>query len=833
LRCGQVEAGSNVTAIAGKQEQNKINNMIKNYFKVAIRFLLKNKTFSFINIIGLGAGTLCCLYILLYVKDQYSYDKHHKNADRIFRITTSLDLRGDKQTNATCSPPIAPAMKRDFPEVEQFTRVISDFGSTQHLLLYKEKSLYEKDAAFVDSTFFEVFSYNFANGSPKDALSEPYSVVLQKNTADKLFGNEDPVGKVIQINDQNGKHDYKVTAIVDESLGKSHIHVNVFIAMNSGGIGEYVRHNDSWAGNNFTNSYIRLHPRTEAAGLENKLPAFLLKYGAQQLKQLGMEKSLHLQPVSNIHTTKGYEVEITKTVNPSFLYILILIAVLIQVIACINFMNLSTARASKRAKEVGVRKVVGAERKDLMKQFMSESLLLSLIGVLIALPLLIIVLPYLNEVTQANITMSFLSDYKIWLSLTGIIVITGLIAGSYPAFYLSAFQAIKVMKGNFTSHISATGIRRSLVVFQFVLSVTLIAGIIIIYSQLKYMKDKDLGFDMGQKLVFNFYTNDARDKMQSFTTDLLSLSEVKVASRATNYLSQFVPRDHGVYLAGSNMASAIDAQNIITDENFAKANGIKLVGGRDFLLNDSGKVLVNETLLNRLGLKPETAIGTRLYSQYEPDPETYVEIAGVMKDFNYNSLHGEVKPFMLVYNPEDGDLSHLIVAVESKNYPALFGKIETIWRNNFPAVPFEYAFLEDEVQKQYETEITLSRIINLFTIMAILISCLGLFGLVSFSAEQRKKEIGVRKVMGASVSGLVQLLSKDFLKLVAIAIIIATPVGWWVMNKWLQEFAYRITISWWMFALAGLIAIAIALVTVSFQAIKAAIANPVNSLRTE
>jgi putative ABC transport system permease protein len=807
--------------------------MIKNYFKVAIRFLLKNKTFSFINIIGLATGTLCCLYILLFVKDQYSYDKHHKVANRIYRVTTSLALRGDKHTNATCSPPIAPAIKRDFPEVEQFTRVISDFGSTQHLLRYKEKSLYEKDAAFVDSTFYDVFTYHFVNGSPKDVLSEPYSVVLLKGTADKLFANEDPVGKVIEINDQNGKHDYKVNAVVDESLGKSHIHVNIFIAMNSGGIGEYVRQNDSWAGNNFTNSYIKLYPRADAVALENKLPAFLLKYGAQQLKQLGMEKSLHLQPVSSIHTTKGYEVEMTKTVNPTFLYILILIAVLIQVIACINFMNLSTARASKRAKEVGVRKVAGAERKDLMRQFMSESFLLSLIGVLIALPLLLLTLPYLNQVTQANITMSFLSDYKIWLSLAGIIVITGLIAGSYPAFYLSAFQAIKVMKGNFTSHISVAGIRRSLVVFQFVLSVTLIAGIIIIYSQLKYMQNKDLGFDKSQKLIFNFYTNDARHKMQSFTSDLQSLSEVKAVSRATNYLSQFVPRDHGVYLSGGNMANAIDAQNIITDEYFVKANGIKLISGRDFHLYDSGKVLINETLLNRLGLKPETAIGTRLYTHYEPEPETYVEIAGVMKDFNYNSLHGEVKPFMLVYNPDDGDLSHLTVAVESKNYQSLFGKIETIWRNNFPAVPFEYTFLDDEVQKQYETEVTLSRIINLFTIMAILISCLGLFGLVSFSAEQRKKEIGVRKVLGATVTGLVQLLSKDFLKLVGIAIIIATPVAWWAMNKWLQEFSYRITISWWMFALAGFIAIAIALVTVSFQAIKAAIANPVKSLRTE
>lgn len=807
--------------------------MFKNYFKTAFRFLLKNKTFSFINIIGLAIGTLCCLYIVLYVEDQYSYDKHENNAADIYRITTWLSLPGDKHNNSTCSPPIAPAIKKDFPEVEQFTRVISDFSSSQHLLRYKEKSFYEKNAVYVDSTFFDVFTYHFTNGNAKNVLSEPYSLVLVKSTADKLFTNEDPVGKVIQIDDDNGKHDFKVTGVVDESLGKSNIQANIFITMNSGGIGEYVRQNNSWAGNNFTNSYLKLFPNADAAALEKKLPAFLNRYGAEQLKELGMEKRLHLQPIGTIHTTTAYEVEMTKTVDPSSLDILLLIAVLIQVIACINFMNLSTARASKRAMEVGVRKVIGAERKDLVKQFMSESFLLSLIGVLIALPLLILVLPYLNQVTQADIHLSMFSDYRIWLLLAGIIMVTGVVAGSYPALYLSAFQAIKVIKGNFASHISAAGIRRSLVVFQFVLSVILIGWIIVIYSQLDYIEHKDLGFDKNQKLIFNFYTEDARSKMEPFADDLRQLAEVKAVSRANNYLSQFVFNDNGVYLAGGSEATATDAQNMSTDENFVKANGIKIISGRDFQLYDSGKVLVNETLLKRLGLKPQQAPGTKLYAHYPPDPEYYVEIAGVMKDFNYNSLHDDVKPFMLMYNPKRDDISNIIVAVDSKNYTLLLSKIEALWHKDLQAVPFEYTFLDDEVQKQYAAEITLSRIINLFTIMAVLISCLGLFGLAAFSAEQRKKEIGVRKVLGASVTGIVQLLSKDFLKLVAVAIVIATPISWWVMNKWLQLFAYRIDISWWMFTLAGLVAVLIAFVTVSFQAIRAAIANPVKSLRTE
>ena len=795
--------------------------------------MLKNKSFSFINIIGLATGTLCCLFILLYVEDQYSYDKHENNAADIYRITASLSTSGDKHTIANCSPPIAPAIKRDFPEVLQFTRVVTDFNAGKHLLRYKEKLIYEDKPVYVDSTFFDVFTYHFTNGNAKEVLSEPYSLVLLKTTAEKLFGSEDPVGKVIGIDDNNGKHDYKVTGVVDESLGKSHLHANMFITMNSGGMGEFIRQNDSWAGNNFAFSYIKLHPHADAAVLEKKLPSFLNKYGGQQLKDAGMEKILHLQPLGSIHTTTGYEKDLSKSVDPSFLYILLLIAILIQVIACINFMNLSTARASKRAKEVGVRKVIGAERSDLMKQFMGESFLLSLISVLIALPLLLLTLPFLNHLTQADIHVSLFANYRIWLLLGGIIAITGLVAGSYPSFYLSAFEAIKVIKGNFTSHISASGIRRSLVVFQFVLSIVLIGGIIVIYSQLNYIQHRDLGFDKNQKLVFSFYTQDTQNNIDAFSNDLHQLPEVKAVGRASNYFSQIVFNDLPVYLAGGNPAKATDVQFMITDQNFVKANGIKIISGRDFQLYDSGRVLVNETVLRRIGLKPEQAPGTKLYTKFPGVPEFNREIAGVMKDFNFNSLHDEVKPLMFIYSDPQPYMANLTVATDSKNYQALLSKIEAMWQKDFPSAPFDYKFLDQEVQKQYETEITLSKIINSFTIMAILISCLGLFGLAAFSAEQRKKEIGVRKVLGASVSEVVALLSKDFLKLVVIAILIATPVAWWAMNKWLQAFVYRVEISWWMFGLAGCIAVIIAMITVSFQAIKAAIENPVKSLRTE
>lgn len=810
--------------------------MLKSYLKTALRFLLKNKTFSFINIIGLAVGTLCCLYILLYVQDQYSYDKHHKDAKNIYRVTSILALTGDKHTNSTCSPPIAPAMKNDFAEVKQYTRVIpTDFlGAKQHLLKYKEKSFYEHDAVYVDSTYFSMFDYHFVNGvSSTKILAEPYSIVLLKPVSDKLFGSEDPIGKVVTIDNAYGKHDFKVTGVVDESMGRTQIHANIFITMNSGGLGEYVRTNSAWAGNNFTNSFIELRPDANPAALEKKLVAFLNKYGGDQMKQMGMSKQLHLQPLTSIHTNSTYEVESWKTVSTSFLYILILIAVLIQVIACINFMNLSTARASKRAKEVGVRKVIGAGQGDLIKQFLGESFLLSFIGVAIALPLLVLVLPYLNQITQADIQLAFFSDYRLWLMLASLILVTGFVAGSYPAFYLSAFEAIKVIKGNFSNKVSATGIRRSLVVFQFVLSIVLIVGIIVIYSQLNYIKNKDLGFEKGQRLVFSFFTNDTQNKMPAFANDLRQLAEVKDVTSANNYLSQFVSQDHGLYPTGGNMATSIDAQNITSDEHFVKTNGIKIISGRDFHIKDSLKVLINETLCKRLGFTPQTAVGQRLYTQYPPNPVTYVEVAGVMKDFNYSSLHGEVKPFMLVYDNNPGQFVNIIASTSSQNYKTLLGKMETIWHKNLPSVPFEYAFLDAEVQKQYQSEIILSQIINSFTLMAILISCLGLFGLAAFSAEQRQKEIGIRKVLGASVSGIVGLLSKDFLKLVIIAMAIATPLAWWGMSKWLQAFAYKVPISWWMFALAGLIAVFIALFTVSSQAIRAALSNPVKSLKTE
>jgi putative ABC transport system permease protein len=730
---------------------------------------------------------------------------------------------------ATASPPIAPAMKNDFAEIIQYTRVIPTLGINQHLLSYKEKAFYESDAFMVDSTFFNVFTYHFTNGSPVNALTDLNTIVLLKPVADKLFGTTDPIGKIITMDDADGKNNFKVTGVVDESAGKSQLSANMFIRLNKNGYGGGILTNNSWAGNNFTYTFVKLRADANAKVLEAKLPAFLNKYGADQLKNDGMKKLLHLQPVGAMHITSGYEAESGKIVSSSFLYVLILIAVLIQIIACINFMNLSTARASKRAKEVGVRKVIGAGKYDLITQFLGESFLLSFIGIMIALPLLWLVLPYLNQITQANIQLSFFTDPRLWLMLGGLVIVTGLAAGSYPAFYMSAFMAIKVIKGNFTNQISTQVLRRSLVVFQFVISIILITGVIIIYSQLNYIKNRDLGFAKDQQIILTFHTNDTRKKMDALATDLQQLSEVRSISRTSNTFGADGYYDWGVFLSGTNPANAIDQQNLFADEHFVKTMGIKLANGRDLMPGDSGKVLINESLAKRLNLDPSKAMGTTLFTG---DTRKY-QVAGVVKDFNYKSLHDDVHPFMIVYAPKADEVNNLIINTNTKNYSLFLAAVQKVWHKNLPQTPFDYTFMNDRMQSAYENDMVLSRIINSFALIAILISCLGLFGLTAFSAEQRNKEIGIRKVLGASVSGIVQLLSKDFLKLVIIAFIIASPIAWWVSGQWLQGFVYRVPLSWWMFAAAAVAALIIALVTISFQAVKAALANPVKSLKTE
>ena len=805
--------------------------MFKNYWRTALRVLARNKTFSAINIFGLTLGTLCCLYIVLYVTDQYSYDRQHYRVQDIYRVDTHIKGAGGEGDRATVTGSVAPLLKQDFPEIQQFTRVVPFLGVDKHFIHYKDKVLTEKEAVYADSTFFDVFNFHFVQGDRRTALMEPYSVVLLQSVADRLFGRQEAIGKTITIENVYFKTDYVVKGVIDESLGKSHIHAGLFLAMNSGFMGDYVLHTTNWVANGYISSYVRLRPHTDIAGLVKKFPAFVQKYGGDQLKAVGAENRLFLQPLSTVHTTTGINgPQFTTPVSPLFLRILLSIAILIQLIACINFMNLSTARAIRRAKEVGVRKVIGARRRQLLQQFLGESLLLSFIGFMLALPLLVLALPALDRLADADIPRTFLLQGKVGLILAGLTVGTGLVAGSYPAFYLSAFQAIRVLKGNFTSTISANGLRRGLVIFQFVLSIILIIGIIVIYSQLNHIRDQDLGFDKDQRLVLNFQTQDAVDRVPAFLADLRSLAGIKDACNSSAYLDGPGFFSNDFWLKGQRSQQGLNTAFLISDEHFVPANGIRLISGRNFRSTDSSRVLINETYALRLGLDPQTAPGVRIFDSQSRE----AEIVGVMKDFNYSKLDTKPGSFLVWMMKPNWNIWPVVVAhAVTSDYSALLGKIEALWHKDVPGSPFTYSFMDEEVQKQYKAEITMSRIIRSFTMMAIAISCLGLFGLAAFSAEQRKKEIGIRKVLGAGVPGLTRLLSMEFLRLVFIAFLIAAPIGGWVMSRWLHEFAYRISLQWWIFALAGGIAGVIALLTVGYQALRAAVANPVESIKTQ
>ncbi|MDP4262375.1 MAG: ABC transporter permease [Bacteroidota bacterium] len=808
--------------------------MLKNYLKIAWRNIWRNKSFSLLNILGLTAGTVCCLYIVLYVRDQYGYDTQHPDASSIYRIRTVIEGKNDKGFNsASSSPPIAMGMKMDFPEVVAATRVLlfTDGGDNLLSVPGSDNSFYEPKGYLVDSTFFQLFSYKFIEGQPLHSLDEPYTVVLSSAVAAKLFGKNNALNQQINIGNRISAHVFKVTGVFDETYGKSHWHPHFIMNMNSGGIGEYVRTNNQWAGQNFVYNYVKLNPNANANDLQAKLPAFLEKHGGDNLRELGMKKQLFLQKVTGIHLySSGISNQIDKVSNARFLYLLLTIAFFIQLIACVNFINLTTARSVRRAREIGVRKVAGATKSSLIRQFLGESVLISFIAVLLAIPVVIVLLPSLNALTESSISIESFNHAGVISVIAGLGLVTGLLAGIYPALYLSGFKPVSVLKGTFSFKSSSIFLRKGLVVFQFVIAIILIISVIIISRQINYMQSKDLGFDQKQQLIIPFQNDQARQHFTALNNELMSLKDVKGAAGCAYYPSQYVLSDYLVYKPGQDMNSGKVVKVNRVSENFFGVMGIRIEAGRNLRQSDtSNQAVVNERTLQAFGIEKDKAIGSKLFSDFEGSHNEF-EIVGVTNDYNYNSLKEEIQPLMTFYSNRP---SYMVVKMATNDYKSVLSGVSAAWKKTIKGMPFEYSFLDEEVQKQYTDESTLKRISNSFTGLAILISCLGLFGLAMFTAQQRVKEIGVRKVLGASVAAIAAMLSKDFLKLVFISIFIASPVAWWAMNKWLQDFAYKTNISWWVFVLAGAAALLIAWITVSFQAIKAAVANPVKSLRTE
>jgi len=812
--------------------------MLKNYLKVAFRNLTRNKVFSIINIFGLSIGLTTCLLILLYIVSESGYDRQFKDANLIYRVASAGNTvnNSDVKGWAAAPAPLSGAMKAEMPEVAQSTRLLKFPMADKFLLTVSagrdKKQFYEPNGYYVDSTFFQVFSYNFQYGNAA-ALKTPNSVVLSATLAKKLFGDENPVGHPITIGQPYGNYEYTITGVFRDQDWKSHIPAHFFLSMRNGDVGTWVARSTDWATSSIFHTYVKLKAPTDLIAFQKKLNAAMDVHSAADLKAFGVQRQFFLQPVTSIylHSKAGYEVG--PIGNATTLYILGCIAAFILIIACINFMNLSTARSAKRAKEVGVRKVLGAEKRSLIYQFLGESIMLSVFALLLAIALTRTLLPLFSQLVQRP--LSLLVEPSIWIGISALTLLTGIISGLYPAFYLSSFRPITVLKGKLLNNFSAVAIRKGLIVFQFTISIGLVSGAIIIARQLNFLGNRSLGFKKEQQLVLSLQNAQAAGNYTALKNELSKLSTVQSVTGGSTYPGINNINDLLFYAEGKTVHDVIDINMVATEDDYLKTLGLKLLGGREFTKGstaDSNSIILNETALKQLGYDPRTAIGRKIFFEFR-GKHGMLQIVGIVRDYNFESLYKPIQAMGFTNILSDNHHSYLIASLNTDNYTAVLNKVEAAWKRLNPAVPFNYSFIDKDFQANYEKDQRSSSIVGYFTIVTILIACLGLFGLSVFSAEQRTREIGIRKVLGASVSNITLLLSRDFLGLVCIAILISTPLAWFAMHRWLESFAYQVDIGWWLFPLSGLLAIAIAWLTVSFQAVRTAFTNPVTALRSE
>jgi putative ABC transport system permease protein len=792
--------------------------MIKNYLKTAWRNLMKNKVFSFINILGLTIGITVCMMIFLFVMNEFSVDGFHKSNDRIYRVMRGFENEGKQRNVSYLSGLHAPALLNDFKgEIIKAVRV----NPNDNLVTVGNRSFHEKKVYDVDADFFSLFSFPLMKGNAATVLKDPNSVVLTETTAKKYFGSIDnALGKVIEL-DQDLQ--LKVTGIAKDVPANSHLYFDLVVPLsNYKDIGIM----KTWI-NNGLYTYVLLDPHVSKQQVERRLPQFIEKYIGSELKKYGFHWTLTLTPLRDIYF-EPVAFDGANHGDKTVVYIFLSIAVLILLIACINFMNLSTIRAVDRSKEVGLRKVLGALRNNLIGQFIGESVLLTSISCAISIGLLILVLPWLNQLLGYTLTVSW-NALPIYIFLVGVIIVVGFLAGSYPAFFLSGFSPIQALKGKLKLGKGGAAFRQALVVVQFSISVFLIVGTMIITKQMSYVKNKQLGYNKEQTVVVRLDNRDIRKNRNVFKTDLQNQSLVQSVSAMSGEPGGFFD---GHMFEVQDRAEKWSARTEFADFEFVKTLGLKIIAGRDlsasFPTDTANGVLINKTAATKLGWSPQQAIGKWIKNTVRDDANRYV--IGVVDDFNFQSLKQDVEP--LVISPNT-DRRVVLIKLKGGNIQAGINAIEKAYKKVASAYPFEYSFLDEQFNDMYKKDIRQQTILSVFAVLAIFVACLGLFGLASFTATKRFKEIGVRKVLGSSVQGIVVLLSKDLLKPVLIAACIALPVGYWIMDKWLQNFAYKTSLSWWIFCLASLITFGIALLTVSLQAIKAAIANPVKSLRSE
>ena len=808
--------------------------MIKNYLKIAYRNLVKYKFISFINIFGLTVGLACCMLILTYILNELSYDKYQPNADRVYRVTRTFlnpETKAVSLTLSTISPPFAPLLKNDFGEIEDMTRTISN-GTTP--MKYEEKMFNEDNVMFADAHFFNFFKANVVKGDPQRALADPYTVMMTEEIAKKYFGTEEPMNKMIRINLGN-YFDFKVTGVYKAFPSNTHFHPEIMLSFNTLNDtliygAENLRTN--WGNNSFF-TYIRLPDHYDPKKLEAQFPAFVDKHMPKGSKYKPSQgTTLGLQKLTDIHLRSHTDYEAEENGDIKRVYIFSAIALFILLIGCINYMNLSTSRSTLRAKEIGIRKVAGAERKEIVFQFLSESILVSYVSFVMAIALTWLTLPWLNKISGQQLTIDILLKWQIIIPLLLIPFVVGLISGIYPALFMSSFQPIKVLKG-FLKAGGGISFRKVLVTLQFAISIILIIATGIVFWQMRFMQNKILGFDKEQ-IVTIPYATQLNDRYEAFRNELLTNSNIKNVGRSSR-----IPTGRLLDAMGTRMQSAdtlapvsVDIKYVAADHDFIPTYGIKVIAGRGFSRDfslDTSAFLINEAAAKVLGFKNyQEAIGKNFgYGNRRG------KLIGVFNDFHFESLHQKITPLVLLVPRGAGSYGRISIKIAGSNVPAALDRIESSWKNFLPDTPYQYTFLDENFTRLYEAEQRQKTLLIIFASLAIFIACLGLFGLSAFAIMQRLKEIGIRKVLGADMSTIVALLSKDFLKLVAFAAIPAFVVSWYFMNKWLEDFAYRITMPWWMFLTAGILAAVIALITISFQAIKAALTNPVKSLRTE
>jgi putative ABC transport system permease protein len=809
--------------------------MIKNYFKIAWRNIVKNKIFSFINIAGLAIGLCCFTLIALFVLDELSYDRYNKKADRIYRLNSDLLFGGTEQKLSVTSDAMGSTLKKDYPAVEQYARIYNSNGPKQ----VKKDNVFitEYNVAHADSTLFDVFTLPAIAGDTKTALNEPNTVVITESSAKKYFGTTDAVGKMLETDDNNGTT-YKVTAVIKDIPRNSHFNFDMLFSMDNV---QYQWNNH--LSQNF-HTYIVLKKGTDPHEFEKYFAQYINKYVLPQAKQImqissleefekaGNRLSFSMTPLTDIHLHSGLAYELRANGSMQYVYIFSIAAIFILLIACINFMNLSTARSSNRAKEVGIRKVLGTERKNLIRQFLTESTITAIISLALSIVIAWLVLPVFNSISGKSLELSQITSGFFLPLLLALPFIVGLLAGSYPAFFLSSFKPISVLKGKINTGTKRSYLRSSLVVIQFGISIFFIVGTIVVYRQLNYIQTKKLGFTKDQVLVINGGWA-LGNKAEAFKNDILNMPGV-----SSGTLSGYLPvtsssRSDVTFSKDAVMDSrnGFNQQIWIVDHDYIKTMGMKIVSGRAFSKNfgsDPSAIVINQTTKDILGY--DDPVGKKIYSNDGGGKVSVYTIIGVVENFHFSSLRQNIGALCMVlgFNP-----GFATFKVSTKDIKPLLGNIENKWKAMVPERPFSYRFLDDAFNQMYDEEQRVGKIALSFALLAILIACLGLFGLATYMAEQRTKEIGVRKVLGATVSNIASMLSKDFLRLVVIAAVFAFPLAWWFMHNWLQDFAYRVNISWWIFIGAAVIALAIALATVGFQAIKAAVANPVKSLRTE